>query len=193
MVLIVLRVLAGAAWVRLRLDGIGVTGVLFVWMRGGEGGDGVFWLDVRLMYWGDVMRRVFLVACVRKKQSGWVAARGLYVSCWFLKAREFVESQGGDWFILSAEHGLLHPDERIEAYEETLNGMRVAQRIEWAERVDRQIEELLPRLEMAVVLAGLRYREFLLPLLQARNIETQVPMAGLTIGKQLKWLGDHAK
>ena len=139
------------------------------------------------------MRRVFLVGCVRKKQSGLVAARGLYVSCWFLKAREFVESQGGDWFILSAEHGLLHPDERIEAYEKTLNGMRVAQRIEWAERVDRQIEELLPRLEVAVLLAGLRYREFLLPLLQARNIETQVPMAGLTIGKQLKWLGDHAK
>jgi hypothetical protein len=39
-----------------------------------------------------------------------------------------------------------------------------------------------------VVLAGARYREFLLDYLKARFATVELPMEGLKIGKQLQWL-----
>ena len=61
---------------------------------------------------------------------------------------------------------------------------------EWAEKV---LAELIPRLTgvgRLVVLAGARYREFLIPRIQALGVEVRVPMAGLSIGKQLHWLNE---
>lgn len=40
----------------------------------------------------------------------------------------------------------------------------------------------------ATILAGDRYREFLTPMLQARGVQVDVPMQGLRIGEQLRWL-----
>ena len=55
-----------------------------------------------------------------------VAAMDLYTSNWFRKARACVEETGCPWRILSAEYGLVHPEEEIGPYEKTLNKMRVA-------------------------------------------------------------------
>lgn len=46
----------------------------------------------------------------------------------------------------------------------------------------------LPDLKHATILAGDRYREFLTPMLQARGVQVDVPMQGLRIGEQLRWL-----
>lgn len=43
----------------------------------------------------------------------------------------------------------------------------------------------------ATILAGDRYREFLTPMLQARGMRVDVPMQGLRIGEQLRWLDRH--
>ena len=51
------------------------------------------------------------------------AGKDLYRSVWFLKARACAEAVGSCWFILSAEYGLVHPDEMIEPYEMTLDTM----------------------------------------------------------------------
>ncbi|WP_429838091.1 DUF6884 domain-containing protein [Burkholderia gladioli] len=40
------------------------------------------------------------------------------------------------------------------------------------------------------VLAGERYREFLVEYLRSR-FELEIPMQGLAIGRQLQWLTDH--
>jgi hypothetical protein len=37
--------------------------------------------------------------------------KGLFLSEWFRRAREYVEALGGPWFILSAKYGLVSPDE----------------------------------------------------------------------------------
>ena len=66
-------------------------------------------------------RRLFLVSCVKTKLPRRAAAKDLYISDWFRKARACVESTGCPWAILSAEYGLLHPDEVIRPYEKTLN------------------------------------------------------------------------
>ena len=115
-----------------------------------------------------------------------------YLSPWFVKARDYVEATGMPWLILSAEHGLLHPDAEVSPYERTLNTMPVAERRAWASRV---LEALRPHLlgtEQVVVLAGDRYREFLMPSLRATCRDVRVPMEGLKIGFQLQWLGANA-
>ncbi|MGZ5227486.1 MAG: DUF6884 domain-containing protein [Burkholderiales bacterium] len=53
---------------------------------------------------------IFLVSCVSRKAGMPLPARALYTSDLFRKVRAFVERAGGPWFILSAEHGLVHPD-----------------------------------------------------------------------------------
>lgn len=134
---------------------------------------------------------VFLVSCVSGKRRHRCAARDLYISDWFIKARRFVESTGRPWFILSAEHGLVHPDTPLDPYETTLNTMPAAQRRNWANRVDEKLRRTLPDMRHATLLAGQRYREHLGPLLTARGIATAVPMVGLRIGEQLAWLGER--
>ncbi len=73
----------------------------------------------------DRLPDVYLVSCVSKKRSSRAPAKDLYLSDWFIKARNFVEANGGPWFILSAEHGLVAPDDLLEPYEKTLNTMSV--------------------------------------------------------------------
>src|SRR5688572_5913247 len=63
---------------------------------------------------------VYLVACVKKKQHGPAAAKHLYVSVWFKNACHYAEASHCPWFIVSAKHGLLAPDEVLMSYEKTL-------------------------------------------------------------------------
>lgn len=134
---------------------------------------------------------VFLVSCVAEKRPVPAAARGLYLSPWFRKARAFAESGGTAWFILSAEHGLLEPDMVVAPYERTLNRMAIAARRAWAVRVLGQIQERVPRSRRLVLLAGQRYREFLEEPLRARYA-MDVPLRGMRIGEQLHWLSERA-
>lgn len=132
--------------------------------------------------------RIFLVSCVEQKLPYAAAARDLYTSEWFLKARRYVEAQQAPWFILSAAHGLLHPHQMVAPYERTLNNMGVAERRTWADQVMAQLEVLLPGVDSVEFIAGERYRENLVPELERRAIHVSVPMAGLRIGEQLSWL-----
>ena len=138
---------------------------------------------------GGCLASVHLVACVGQKLSSRSLAKDLYTSPWFRKARRYVEARQEPWFILSAKYGLVHPEEAIDPYEATLNKMGVAERRAWAERVFEDLRRYLGRGSSATFLAGENYRGHLLPLLEACGIETHVPMRGLSIGKQLAWLG----
>lgn len=93
--------------------------------------------------------------------------------------------------ILSAEYGLVDPEQVISPYEKTLNTMPIVARRQWAEKVGTQLGKTMPQLKRAVFLAGSRYREFLGDHLQHRGIIVEVPMEGLRIGEQLNWLARH--
>ena len=135
-------------------------------------------------------RRLFLVSCVKTKLPTRSPAKNLYVSAWFRKARACVESTGCPWGILSAEYGLLHPDEEIRPYEKTLNAMPVAERRAWANEVLESMDPFLVGIDTVVFFAGQRYREFLEPGLRDRGVAVSVPMLGLSQGRQLAWLDD---
>jgi hypothetical protein len=136
----------------------------------------------------DPLRTVYLVSCVSKKLPKPAQARDLYTSDWFLKARHYVERTGSPWFILSAEHGLVPPNRVLAPYERTLSAMRMLDRQAWAAQVKAQMETSLPDADRIVVLAGLRYREFLVEYLRQRARTVEVPMEGLSIGRQLRYL-----
>lgn len=137
------------------------------------------------------MTTIGLIACAGSKLCGPAPAEKLYTSQLFRKTRAFVRSKCDCWFILSAEHGLLRPNEIVAPYDRTLNRMPKARREAWAARVFAQLHPLLHPGDAIIMLAGDRYRSFLMPVLQREGHSVQVPLAGMRIGEQLQWLKQH--
>lgn len=134
------------------------------------------------------MSRICLISCVSLKGSAPVPAAQLYRSALFAKTRAYAETTADAWYILSAEHGLLRPDALVAPYDRTLNTMNAPERRAWAALVTEQMRCILPPAEEVVVLAGERYRENIVDWLTERFSRVTIPMAGLTIGRQLQWL-----
>lgn len=132
-------------------------------------------------------RPITLVSCVGKKQLGASLAKDLYQSPWFIKARHYVESQNWDWYVISAKYGLVHHDEILEPYEQTLNNTPAEERKVWASRVFEQILKKFPNGGKVKIFAGEYYREYLVPLLESAGYTVEIPLKGLGIGQQLAW------
>ena len=130
------------------------------------------------------MKKVILVSCVKVKRKGRFPAADLYISRWFIKARKLVEKTGAQWFILSAKHGLLAPDEKIGDYDKTIG----KDGKEWAKKVQRQMDTRLPQADEIVILASIPYRKHLISYLEERFPKVSIPMKNMRIGEQLSWL-----
>ena len=135
--------------------------------------------------------KVALLSCVKSKRDAPSPARDLYTSQLFRGMRRYAELNTDAWFILSAEHGLLGPDEVIAPYEKTLNKMGKLARYEWAMRVAQQLSKRLVPGSKVIILAGQRYREGIVPTLEKKGYDIEIPMSGLSFGRQLKWLKEH--
>jgi len=132
--------------------------------------------------------RIALVSCVKAKRTSASAARDLYTSPLFRGLRGYAEANATDWYILSAEHGLLRPDQIVAPYERTLNKMSKGDRVAWAKGVQTQLLEVLPDGAEVILLAGVRYREGVSAFLRERGFSVSVPLDGLTMGRQLQRL-----
>jgi cytoplasmic iron level regulating protein YaaA (DUF328/UPF0246 family) len=131
---------------------------------------------------------VALVSCTKAKRSAPSEARDLYISPLFRGMRSYAERNAERWYILSAEHGVLEPNQIVAPYERTLNTMSKAERLIWWQRVEKRLEVLVSHDAEVIVLAGERYRELLVPFLKGRGCRVDVPLRGLTLGRQLAWL-----
>jgi len=116
-----------------------------------------------------------------------MAARDLYSSDWFRKARAYVEAQSAHWFILSAKYGLVEPQQIVAPYEATLNNMSAAERKDWADKVTTAVRSHCPKGTEVVVLAGRNYRENLVPILIHWGCKVDIPLQRMGIGQQLSW------
>ena len=134
------------------------------------------------------MTTIALISCVKSKRQVPCAAKDLYISTLFQGMRRYAERHADDWYILSAEHGLLHKEQVVAPYEKTLNKMRKLERRAWADRVIDQLGANLPEHADILMLAGERYRDGLMSWLSARGHHIHVPMEGLPMGKQVQWL-----
>ena len=137
------------------------------------------------------MAKIVLISCVSKKLNHKSKAQDLYVSSLFQKNLRYAKLLNPDKiFILSAEYGLLSLNEEVEPYDKTLNKMSSNEIKEWANSVIIQLQKVsdLDNDEF-LFLAGDNYRKFLLPHIK----DYKIPMLGLGIGKQLKWLTEKIK
>jgi len=134
------------------------------------------------------IRRIALVSCVKSKLPTIARADQLYTSPWFRASRRYAERHADEWYILSAEYGLLRPGKLVRPYEKTLNNMGQADRMAWGQRVQKKLLAAIPANAEVIILAGQRYREHLVPFLLARGNMVPIPMEGLSIGRQLRFL-----
>ncbi|WBY01539.1 hypothetical protein PE066_19065 [Ramlibacter tataouinensis] len=138
------------------------------------------------------MATIALVGCVKSKRPHPAPAEDLYTSALFRALRAYARRHADRWFILSAEHGLLQPQDVVQPYEKTLLTMAKPARQQWASKVATQLDAVLPAGCRLILLAGQRYREDLEPLLQARGHQIDVPLRGLRLGEQLRQLRKEA-
>ena len=126
-----------------------------------------------------------LVSCSKQKLDRPCPAGELYTaSPLFRKARAYCERHYDAWYILSAKHGLLHPDAVIARYDLTLKRMPTAQRRAWGQRVSEQLRQLGPHTFFAH--AGRQYLEHL------SGVAVVNVLAGRTIGQRLRWYNQQA-
>jgi hypothetical protein len=135
-------------------------------------------------------KRVGLVGCVKEKRAGTAAAEDLYMSPLFVGRRRYVERTCDEWWILSAEHGLVHPRDVIAPYDKTLRDASRADRRAWAEQVLRVIDQ---RIEFSAgdtveIHAGSDYRDYgLVGGLFERGVSVENPTQGMRVGEQLRF------
>jgi hypothetical protein len=108
--------------------------------------------------------------------------------------RTYAEASGRPWFILSAEHGLVSPDEWLEPYERYLPDTSREYRRAWGEKVAKQLEQAVGSLSGVVidVHAGAPYVESVEEALGPRGAQVLDQLSGLSFGRRLSWYLQHA-
>lgn len=160
---------------------------------------------------------VGLVACGKSKLRTRSAARTLYTGQLFRAAADYAERTYDFWYVLSAKHYLLHPDDVIDPYDVSMNDHDKNATRHWALMVDSSLRGgRLPQTggryncpERGPFLGQWRRaggvvdlylhagRDYVQPLaewiaqgeLPWATIHT--PMAGLQIGEQLHWYAER--
>lgn len=131
--------------------------------------------------------KIALISCVKTKGKSKAMAKDLYLSPWFKMNYAFAKRNYDKVFILSAKYGLLKENDWIEPYEQTLNKMKQLDRRKWANNVLSRLNKVAClQKDKFIILAGIKYREFLLGNGRIENYE--IPFEGDSFGIQLKKL-----
>jgi hypothetical protein len=135
---------------------------------------------------------IILVTCVKAKAACPSAAKDLYTSALFRKERAYAERVGVPWFILSAEHGLVGPDEWLAPYERYLPDTSSSYRAAWGVWVAARLELLAGPLQDKIieVHAGPLYVDAVRPELEKLGARVDDPLEGLQMGHRLAWYGE---
>ncbi|MEX0745353.1 MAG: DUF6884 domain-containing protein [Phycisphaeraceae bacterium] len=136
---------------------------------------------------------IVLITCVKTKRRKPCAARDLYISPLFIKQRAYAEKSGVPWFILSAEHGVVLPDEWVSPYERYLPDTPAIFRSAWGIWVAARLELLAGPLRGRVceAHAGSAYLQAIRPHLEAHGATLLDPLHGLSMGARLAWYGSE--
>lgn len=132
---------------------------------------------------------IVLVSCVKTKRPEAAAAKDLYISALFRKERSYAERSGVPWYILSAEHGLVDPEQWLAPYERYLPDESSTYREAWGVKVVDDLEQVQGLMEGKVIEihAGAVYLEAIRSRLQSRGAVIVEPLRGLPMGKRLQW------
>lgn len=132
--------------------------------------------------------KIGLVACSKTKKDGYYPAKQLYAGQLFKWAFKYCKQNYDTVFILSAKYGLLCPDQKICAYDETLNDKGVYELKLWAFKVYHQIKDLNLEKEYFYFHCGRAYRKFL-----QSKLKGECPTKGLGTGRQLHFYKERER
>ncbi len=135
-------------------------------------------------------RRVVLIGCVSQKLPKPALAKDLYTSPLFAKRRAYAEASGDPWYVLSAEYGVIHPEQPIAPYDRSLQNAPRAYVDDWTRRVAPLIVAAAADAGATTieVHAGSAYLpDGLRSWLEAAGLTVEQPLAGLRIGEHLAW------
>jgi hypothetical protein len=130
---------------------------------------------------GAVVRsgRVVLVGSSGATAEEPGAAGGLFRSDGFARAREHAVHSRLPWFVLSAKHGLLHPDDVISPFEMQIDDQSAAYRAAWGEWVVAQLADRLQLDGVVVeVHGGVDFAQPLRQPLARRGAVLDIPLPG---------------
>ncbi|NLE26539.1 tRNA-guanine transglycosylase DpdA [Methanoculleus horonobensis] len=101
-----------------------------------------------------------ITGCTKKKLDSLgnvtAPAKEMYQGMVFRKVREYAESMGFDYAIISAKYGLLFPDDMIEGYEQVLRSKADIKSLQPA--VEDRLGEIIDQYDQIMVIAGMTYR-----------------------------------
>lgn len=127
---------------------------------------------------------IVLIGCSASKTVGTNKARHLYTGALFRLCVRWAEAQGYSWLVLSALHGVVGPDDVIQAYDTRLPACG-EDRKAWATEAFRKLKRRGALERPIIILAGERYREYLAPRLRAESpYPVTHPLRSLGIGHQ---------
>jgi len=132
-----------------------------------------------------------LVGCGNAKRDERAVAKDLYTSNYFQLKREYAEERADIWRIISAEHGIIHPNRPVDPYDTTLDDLGDAERREWMNEVAEDLHDLHIEedVDYWTFLVGGDYRVALRDVTTACRItHSYAPTAGMSIGKRMEWL-----
>ena len=128
---------------------------------------------------------MILIQCVSSKRDKCLPAKELYDSTYFDAMKRYAEASDGDYRILSAKHGLVHPEAELDPYDEFGLSEKQAETIA-ATLADAGIDTVK-------IVAGKKYTDPLTPELEARGIDVVEVARGMRIGKRVKHLKEKAR
>jgi len=132
--------------------------------------------------------RIVIAQCTNQKRDGEHPARDLYdESAYFRKQRRYAEAVADEWFIQSAEYGLVAPDEEIQSYDTRPSDDRI-QSEAWAWNIADTLEAVVEPPVTVEILGGKEYADPLTPELEGRGYDVLEPLRGQPIGKRMRTL-----
>jgi hypothetical protein len=136
---------------------------------------------------------IVLIGCSKSKLNRQATARELYTGQLFKKAVDWAERHGYQWFVISALHGLVTPNQTIAPYDYSLKDRRGSrERESWAHQtIHGQLTTHVSKASHAILIMPELYRRYIQPELDRQSITYTNPLQRLAMGKQMRWLDSN--
>ena len=137
---------------------------------------------------------VLLLGCVKLTASSQQVAKDRSASDLFGKRLRYADERGLPWFVLSAKHGLLRPDDVVTPYDVEFKAQPAGYRSAWGAWVIERLRYELGALDgiRLEVHAGEAYARALVDPSSAAGATLTHPLQGLRQGEQLAWYHSHS-
>jgi len=138
-------------------------------------------------------KRIGLVAAAKQRRGGVCQAREQFeLSPVFRRARDYCERAYDEWYILSAGHALLTPQQVIGPDGAHLHTLLAEERWRWAQQTaarltERQRQSSEPL--VFVLYASQRYAELLLR--AAPDLPLEQPLSGMALRERVRWFDER--